>query len=119
MAKPTKKKSSVKKPAARNARPPRKESVQRPVSKKVAKPTKAGKRGPSKKETTESPAVLLGLNHRERRKTIVEAVTRCSINHQGCPSDLINKRAGMFAIMTTGMIQPKIRRNSHGKIASG
>jgi len=50
---------------------------------------------------------------------MLEAVTRCSINHQGCPSDLINKRAGMFAIMTTGMIQPKIKRNSHGKIASG
>jgi hypothetical protein len=25
----------------------------------------------------------------------------------------------MFAIMTTGIIQPKIRRNSQGKIASG
>lgn len=70
MAKPTKKKkSSVKRPAAHKARPAHKESVKRPVSKKVAKPTKAGKRGSSKtrKETIESPAVLLGMNHRERR----------------------------------------------------
>ena len=69
MAKPTKKKSSAKKPAARKARPPRKEHVKRPVSKKVAKPTKAGKRGSSKtkKERIESPAVLLAINHRERR----------------------------------------------------
>jgi len=65
MAKPTKKKSSAKKPAAHKARPARKESVKRPVSKKVAKPTKTGKRGSSK--TIESPAILLGLNHRERR----------------------------------------------------
>src|SRR4029453_14928307 len=67
MAKPTKKKSSAKKPAARKARPAHKVSVKRPVSKKVVKPTKAAKRGPSKKETTQSPAVLVGLNPRERR----------------------------------------------------
>jgi RNA polymerase-binding transcription factor DksA len=68
MAKATKKKSSAKKPAARNARPARKEHVKRPVSKKVTK-TKAGKHGSSKtkKRTIESPAVLLGMNHRERR----------------------------------------------------
>jgi RNA polymerase-binding transcription factor DksA len=69
MAKPTKKKSSAKKPAARKAGPARKEHVKRPVSKKVARPTKAGKRESSKtkKETIESPAILLGMNHRERR----------------------------------------------------
>ena len=50
---------------------------------------------------------------------MVEAVTRCSIKNQGCPSDLISRRAGMFAIMTTGMIQPKIKRNIHGKMTSG
>ena len=68
MAKATKKKSSAKKSAARNARPARKQHVKRPISKKVAK-TKAGKHGSSKtkKGTIESPAVLLGLNHRERR----------------------------------------------------
>ena len=70
MAKPTKKKkSSAKRPAAHKARPVRKEDVKRPVSKKAPKPTKAGKRGSSKtkKETIESPAILLGMNHRERR----------------------------------------------------
>jgi len=68
MAKATKKKSSARKPAARNARPARKEHVKRPVSKKVAK-TKAAKHGSSKtkKGMIESPAVLLGMNHRERR----------------------------------------------------
>ncbi len=69
MAKPTKKKSSAKKPAARKAGPARKEHVKRPVSKKVARPTKSGKRESSKtkKKTIESPAILLGMNHRERR----------------------------------------------------
>ncbi len=69
MAKPTKKKSSAKKPAARKAGPARKEHVKRPVSKKVARPTKAGKRESfkTKKATIESPAILLGMNHRERR----------------------------------------------------
>jgi RNA polymerase-binding transcription factor DksA len=69
MAKPTKKKSSARKPAAHKARPARKEHVKRPVSKKVAKAARAGHRGSSKtkKATTESPAVFLGLNHRERR----------------------------------------------------
>jgi DnaK suppressor protein len=65
MAKPTKKKSSAKKPAARKARPAR--NVKRSVSKKVAKPAKVAKHGLSKKERTESPAILLGINHRERR----------------------------------------------------
>jgi RNA polymerase-binding transcription factor DksA len=69
MAKPTKKKSSAKKPAARKAGPARKEHVKQPVSKKVARPTKAGKRESfkTKKATIESPAILLGMNHRERR----------------------------------------------------
>src|SRR5207253_579913 len=67
MAKSTKKKSSAKKPAARKARPTHKDRLKRPVSKKVAKTTKAGKRLSPNKTTTESPAVFLGLNHRERR----------------------------------------------------
>src|SRR5215467_1353981 len=67
MAKQTKKKSSAKKPASHKARAAHKEHVKRPVAKKSAKPTNASKRGPSKKATTESPALLLGINHRERR----------------------------------------------------
>jgi DnaK suppressor protein len=69
MAKPTKKKTSAKRPAASKARPARKATVKRPVSKKVSRTAKTAKRGPSKskKETTEFPAVLLGMNHRERK----------------------------------------------------
>jgi DnaK suppressor protein len=79
MAKQTKKKTSAKKSAARKTRPARKVSrpsrkvrAKKPVLKKVARgATKTAKRLPkaskSKRETTESPAVLLGLNHREKR----------------------------------------------------
>ena len=67
MAKQTKKKSSANKLSAHKARAAHKEHVKRPVAKKSGKPTKASKRGPSRKATTESPAVLLGINHRERK----------------------------------------------------
>ena len=69
MAKPTKKKSSAKRPSASKARPARKVPVKRPVLKKVSRTAKTAKRGPfkSRKETTESPALLLGMNHREKR----------------------------------------------------
>jgi DnaK suppressor protein len=79
MAKQTKKKTSARKSAARKTRPARKVSrparkvrAKRPVLKKVARAgTKTAKRPPrpsiSKRDTTESPAVLLGLNHREKR----------------------------------------------------
>src|ERR1043166_7489649 len=69
MAKQTKKNSSAKKPGARKSRPARKERVKQTASKKVSKTPKAGKRGASKskKGTIESPAILLGVNHRERK----------------------------------------------------
>ena len=69
MAKPTKKKSSAKRPSASKARPARKAPVKRPALKKVSRTAKTAKRGPfkSRKETTESPALLLGMNHREKR----------------------------------------------------
>src|SRR5437762_11884186 len=69
MAKTTKKKSSSKRPSASKARPARKAPVKRPVLKKVSRTAKTAKGGPSKsrKETTESPALLLGMNHREKR----------------------------------------------------
>lgn len=69
MAKTIKKKGSPNSSAAHKTRPTQKKTVNRAVSKKVAKPTKPGKRGSSKtqKETVESPAVFLGMNHRERR----------------------------------------------------
>jgi len=69
MAKPTKKKSSAKRPAAIKARSARKATVKRPISKKVVRTAKPAKGRPSKsrKETTESPALLLVMNHREKR----------------------------------------------------
>ncbi|PYL08738.1 MAG: molecular chaperone DnaK [Verrucomicrobia bacterium] len=78
MAKPTKKKSSAKKSAARRPRPtrkvhakkaPRRRAAARQAgSKKAVRGAKTARRAPKiKRESTESPATLLGLNHREKR----------------------------------------------------
>ena len=78
MAKRTKKKSSAKKSAARKPRPARKvhakkarlrqATSRRADSKRSARGTKTARRSPkSRKQTTESPAILLGLNHREKK----------------------------------------------------
>jgi DnaK suppressor protein len=68
MAKPKKKKSSAKKSAARKKRPARKVYAKKPAAKKTARTTKTAKRSlKSKRKTTESPALLLGMNHRERK----------------------------------------------------
>jgi DnaK suppressor protein len=69
MAKPKKKKkSSAKKSAARKKRPARKVYAKKPAAKKTARTTKTAKRSlKSRRETTESPALLLGVNHRERK----------------------------------------------------
>jgi RNA polymerase-binding transcription factor DksA len=66
MAKP--KKSSAKKSAARKPRPARKVHAKKAASKKSARGTKAARSSlKSRRQTTESPAILLGLNHREKR----------------------------------------------------
>jgi DnaK suppressor protein len=68
MAKPKKKKSSAKKSATRKPRPARKLQAKKVRSKKTARGTKTARRSPkSRRQTMESPAVLLGLNHREKR----------------------------------------------------
>jgi DnaK suppressor protein len=68
MAKPKKKKSSAKKSATRKPRPARKLQAKKVRSKKAARGTKTARRSPkSRRQTMESPAVLLGLNHREKR----------------------------------------------------
>src|SRR5438552_2640742 len=68
MAKPKKKKSSARKPAARKPRPARKVQAKKARSKKAVRSTKAARRLPkSRPQITESPAVLLGLNHREKK----------------------------------------------------
>src|ERR1051325_11682967 len=77
MAKSKKKKSSAKKSAARKPRPARKVRAKKArlreataVEDRVqgARRRKPARRSPkSKRQITESPAVLLGLNHRERK----------------------------------------------------
>ena len=68
MAKPKKKKRSAKKSAVRKPRPARKVRAKKARVVKAARRTKPARRSPkSRRQTTESPAVLLGLNHRERK----------------------------------------------------
>src|SRR5438552_10783103 len=68
MAKPKKKKSSAKKSAARKPRPARKVHAKKARVVKAARRTNTTRRAPkSRRQTMESPAVLLGLNHRERK----------------------------------------------------
>jgi len=73
MAKPKKKKSSAKKSASRKPRPARKVRAKKARAKKArvvkaARRTKPSRRSPkSRRQTMESPAVLLGLNHREKK----------------------------------------------------
>ena len=68
MAKPKKKKGSAKKSAARKPRPARKVHAKKARVVKAARRTKTTRRSPkSRRQTIESPAVLLGLNHRERK----------------------------------------------------
>ncbi len=72
MAKSPKKKSSAKKSVARKPRAARKvHTKKRPVRQATARRAavkKSARRSPkSRKQTTESPAILLGLNHREKK----------------------------------------------------
>ncbi|PYL56803.1 MAG: molecular chaperone DnaK [Verrucomicrobia bacterium] len=68
MAKPKKKKSSAKKSAARKTRPARKVHAKKAASKRSARGTKPARRSTkSRQQSMESPAILLGLNHRERK----------------------------------------------------
>ncbi|PYK06984.1 MAG: molecular chaperone DnaK, partial [Verrucomicrobia bacterium] len=64
-----KKKSSAKKSAARKPRPARKVHAKKArVVKAARRRTKTTRRSPkSRRQTTESPAVLLGLNNRQKR----------------------------------------------------
>jgi DnaK suppressor protein len=110
MAKQTKKNSSAKKPAARKSRPARKERVKQTVLKKVSKTPKAGKRGASKSKqgTTESPAILLGLNHRERK---LDPFTRQQ------KEKLLQLRDAMVDSMA-GVAQDTLRSRAEGSEAS-
>jgi DnaK suppressor protein len=68
MAKLKKKKSSAQKSAARKPRPPRKVRAKKARVVTAARRTTPARRSPkSRRHPMESPAVLLGLNHRERK----------------------------------------------------
>jgi RNA polymerase-binding transcription factor DksA len=72
MAKPSKKKSSAKKSAGRKPRAARKVHAKkarpRQAAARQAASKKTARRSPkSRRQTTESPAILLGLNHREKK----------------------------------------------------
>jgi DnaK suppressor protein len=110
MAKQTKKNSSAKKPAARKSRPARKERVKQTMSKKVSKTPKGGRRGASKskKGTTESPAILLALNHRERK---LDPFTRQQ------KEKLLQLRDAMVDSMA-GVAQDTLRSRAEGSEAS-
>ena len=110
MAKTTKKKSAAKRPAARKARPASEATVKRPGSEKNSRIGKTTKGGPSKsrKETTESPAVLLGMNHREKR---LDPFTRQQ------KEKLLQLRDAMVDSMA-GVAQDTLRSRAEGSEAS-
>ena len=111
MAKPKKKKSSAKKPAARKARPARKAfkparkvSAKRSVSKKAIRvSTKA-----VRKAITGSPAALFGRNHREKR---LDPFTRKQ------KEKLLQLRDAMVDSMA-GVAQDTLRSRAEGSEAS-
>jgi DnaK suppressor protein len=109
MPKPIKKKSSTK-PAARKTQPARQERVKPTASKKVATASNAGKRGSSKsrKATTESPALLLAINHRERK---LDPFTRQQ------KEKLLQLRDAMVDSMA-GVAQDTLRSRAEGSEAS-
>jgi RNA polymerase-binding transcription factor DksA len=120
MTKPKKKKSSAKKSAARKmrparkaAKPARKVSAKRSASKKAARvAAKAVKRLPkvlkSRKAITDSPAILLGRNHREKR---LDPFTRKQ------KEKLLQLRDAMVDSMA-GVAQDTLRSRAEGSEAS-
>jgi len=109
MAKPKKKKSSAKKSAARKPRPARKVHAKKPRVVKAARRTKTTRRSPkSRRQTMESPAVLLGLNHRERK---LDPFIRKQ------KEKLLQLRDAMVDSMT-GVAQGTLRSRAEGSEAS-
>jgi RNA polymerase-binding transcription factor DksA len=112
MAKQKKKKSSAKKSVARKAQPARKVGAKKSVPKKAARTTKAAKRqrkgSGSKRGITGSPAILLGLNHRERR---LDPFTRKQ------KEKLLQLRDAMVDSMA-GVAQDTLRSRAEGSEAS-
>src|SRR6266496_215375 len=109
MAKPKKKKSSAKKSAARKARPARKVHAKKAGSKRSARGTETVRRSPkSRRQTTEAPAVLLGLNHSEKK---LDPFTRKQ------KQKLLELRDAMVDSMA-GVAQGTLRSRAEGSEAS-
>jgi DnaK suppressor protein len=119
MAKRTKKKSSTKKSAARKPRAARKvrakkarlrqATARHAASKRSARGTQTVRRSPkSRKQTTESPAILLGLNHREKK---LDPFTRKQ------KQKLLELRDAMVDSMA-GVAQGTLRSRAEGSEAS-
>jgi DnaK suppressor protein len=119
MAKRTKKKSSTKKSAARKPRAARKvrakkarlrqATARHAASKRSARGTQTVRRSPkSRKPTTESPAILLGLNHREKK---LDPFTRKQ------KQKLLELRDAMVDSMA-GVAQGTLRSRAEGSEAS-
>ena len=115
MAKPKKKKSSVKKPAARKTRPARKISAKKPVQKKAApasaKTAKRSLKSPKLKrpvDLSRNPLELMRNNHRERR---LDPFTRKQ------KEKLLQLRDAMVDSMA-GVAQDTLRSRAEGSEAS-
>ena len=109
MAKSKKKKSSTKKSAARRPRPTRKVRPKKARVVKAARRTKPARRSPkSRRQATESPAALLGLNHREKK---LDPFTRKQ------KDKLLQLRDAMVDSMA-GVAQGTLRSRAEGSEAS-
>jgi DnaK suppressor protein len=114
MAKPKKKKSSLKKPVARKTRPARKISAKKPAQKKAAlastKTAKRSLKSPKLKraDLSRSPLELMRNNHRERR---LDPFTRKQ------KEKLLQLRDAMVDSMA-GVAQDTLRSRAEGSEAS-
>jgi DnaK suppressor protein len=109
MAKLKKKKSPAKKAAARKSRPAHKVRAKKARVVKAARSAKPARRSPtSRRQSTESPAVLLGLNHRERK---LDPFIRKQ------KEKLLQLRDAMVDSMT-GVAQGTLRSRAEGSEAS-
>jgi RNA polymerase-binding transcription factor DksA len=104
-----KKKSSAKKSAARKPQAARKASAKKAALKRSARGTETVRRSPkSRQQNTESPAILLGLNHREKK---LDPFTRKQ------KQKLLELRDAMVDSMA-GVAQGTLRSRAEGSEAS-
>ncbi len=104
-----KKKSSAKKSAARKPQAARKAPAKKAALKRSARGTETVRRSPkSRQQNTESPAILLGLNHREKR---LDPFTRKQ------KQKLLELRDAMVDSMA-GVAQGTLRSRAEGSEAS-